>query len=82
MSLIVRSQKRPVATGTEAVAHRNGEVVSWQPANGENGRGRIRLEGEIWHAEGPKDLIPGARVAVKSRDGLTLIVESEQKESE
>jgi membrane-bound serine protease (ClpP class) len=82
LSLIFRSQERPVATGAEAVVHGNGEVVSWHPASGAKGRGRIRVEGELWHAEGPKDLRPGARVTVRSRDGLTLIVGSEQKESE
>jgi membrane-bound serine protease (ClpP class) len=73
LTMVLRGRDRPVVTGPEAVAHGHGEVVSWQRAEGQ-----VRLEGEIWHAEGPEHLSPGARVAVTSRDGLTLTVEPEQ----
>jgi membrane-bound serine protease (ClpP class) len=73
LGMALRGRDRPVVTGPEAVAHGHGEVVTWQGA-----KGQVRLEGEIWHAEGPEHLTPGARVAVKSRDGLTLTVEPEQ----
>lgn len=72
LTMVLRGRERPVVTGAEAVAHGHGEVVSWQA-----GKGRVRLEGEIWHADGPAVLEPGARVRVKSRDGLTLTVEPE-----
>jgi membrane-bound serine protease (ClpP class) len=73
LGMALRGRDRPVVTGPEAVAHGHGEVVTWQGA-----KGQVRLDGEIWHAEGPEHLTPGARVAVKSRDGLTLTVEPEQ----
>ncbi len=70
LGMVLRGRERPVVTGAEAVVHGQGEVVSWQA-----GKGQVRLEGEIWHAEGPAVLEPGTRVAVKSREGLTLTVE-------
>ena len=73
LGMALRGRDRPVVTGPEAVAHGHGEVVTWQGA-----KGQVRLEGEIWHAAGPEHLTPGTRVAVKSRDGLTLTVEPEQ----
>ena len=73
LGMALRGRDRPVVTGPEAVAHGHGEVVTWQGAEG-----KVRLEGEIWHAAGPERLTPGTRVAVTSRDGLTLTVEPEQ----
>lgn len=70
LGMVLRGRGRPVVTGAEAVATGHGEVVSWR---GEEGK--VRLAGEIWHARGAADLAPGTRVAVKSRDGLTLTVE-------
>jgi membrane-bound serine protease (ClpP class) len=54
------------------VAHGHGEVVSWR-----DGKGQVRLDGEIWRAQGAADLAPGTPVAVTARDGLTLTVEPE-----
>lgn len=78
LSLVMRSQDRPVATGAEAVASGHGEIVSWHAIDSGRGEGRVRLDGELWHAMGPGDLNPGARVTVRSRDGLTLMVEPEK----
>jgi membrane-bound serine protease (ClpP class) len=70
LGMVLRGQDRPVVTGAAAGAHGHGEVVSWQ-----GGKGQVRLEGEIWRAVGPAVLEPGTRVAVTSREGLTLTVE-------
>jgi len=78
LSLVFRSHDRPVATGPEALASGHGEIVTWQPADGIGGEGRVRLDGELWHAVGPEALEPGMRVTIKSRDGLTLTVEPDQ----
>jgi membrane-bound serine protease (ClpP class) len=78
LSLAMRSQNRPVATGAEAIASGHAEIVSWHAAGGGCGEGRVRLDGELWQAEGPDGLVPGARVAVRSRAGLTLTVEPEK----
>jgi membrane-bound serine protease (ClpP class) len=72
LTMVLRGRERPVVTGAEAVAHGHGKVVTWR-----GGRGQVRLQGEIWQAEGPPDLIPGTRVAVTAREGLTLRVAPE-----
>lgn len=72
LGMVLRGRDRPIVSGPESVAHDHGEVVTWQ---GEEGH--VRLQGEIWRARGPSALAPGTRVAVKSRDGLTLTVEPE-----
>ena len=42
------------------------------------GLGQIRLQGEIWAARCEAGAVPGDRVRVTGRDGLTLIVEPAQ----
>ena len=71
LSMLLRSRKRLIITGKEALLGAEGEAVAWR---GEDGR--VRIRGEIWRARAPKPLQPGARVKVIDRDGLVLIVES------
>jgi membrane-bound serine protease (ClpP class) len=71
LSMLLRSRKRLVVTGKEALLGAEGEALAWQ---GEDGR--VRIRGEIWRARATKPLQPGARVKVIDRDGLVLIVES------
>jgi membrane-bound serine protease (ClpP class) len=68
--LLLRSRRRAVMTGPEALAGATGEVVSWNGAEG-----RVRVMSEIWRARAAVPLIPGARVKVIARDGLTVVVE-------
>ncbi len=70
LTMVLRGRERPVVTGAEAISHGHGRVESWR-----GGTGLVRLEGELWRAEGPADLAPGTPVAVKARDGLKLRVE-------
>jgi membrane-bound serine protease (ClpP class) len=71
LSMLLRSRKRLVVTGKEALLGAEGEAVAWL---GEDGR--VRIRGEIWRARAAKPLQPGTRVKVVDRDGLVLIVES------
>ena len=71
LSMLLRSRKRLVVTGKEALLGAEGEAVAWR---GEDGR--VRIRGEIWRARASKPLKPGTRVKVVDRDGLVLIVES------
>ena len=71
LAMLLRSRKRLVVTGKEALLGAEGEAVAWQ---GEDGR--VRIRGEIWRARASKPLKPGTRVKVVDRDGLVLIVES------
>ena len=67
---LLRSRKRPVVTGSEALVGAEGEIVSWQ-----DGDGRVRVMGEIWLARANASLAVGSRVKIIGRDGLVLRVE-------
>jgi len=71
LAALLRSRKRPVVTGTEALIGATGETVSWQ-----GDEGRVRVKGEIWRARAVAPLADGSRIKVVSRDGLVLLVKS------
>jgi membrane-bound serine protease (ClpP class) len=71
LAMLLRSRKRAVVTGAEALLGAEGETVFWQ---GEEGR--VRINGEIWRARAAAPLQPGSRVKVVERDGLIVRVES------
>jgi membrane-bound serine protease (ClpP class) len=71
LAALLRSRKRPVVTGGEALVGAEGETVSW---DGEEGR--VRVAGEIWRARAATPLAAGKRVKVLGRDGLALRVEA------
>ncbi|MBZ0147627.1 MAG: hypothetical protein K8F62_08820 [Pseudorhodoplanes sp.] len=54
-----------------------GVVIDWQDRDDDAGTGHIRIQGEIWNARAARNLRPGDRVRIVSRDGLTLTVEPE-----
>jgi membrane-bound serine protease (ClpP class) len=69
LAALLRSRRRPVVTGGEALIGASGETVSWQ-----GHEGRVRVQGEIWRARADAPLPDGARIKVVSRDGLVLVV--------
>jgi membrane-bound serine protease (ClpP class) len=69
LAALLRSRKRPVVTGSEALIGAEGEIVSWQ-----GGDGRVRVMGEIWQARADASLAVGSRIKVIGRDGLVLRV--------
>ena len=70
LAALIRTRKRPVVSGGEALIGATGETVSWQ-----GNEGRVRVEGEIWRAQADAPLPDGCRVKVTGRDGLVLRVE-------
>jgi membrane-bound serine protease (ClpP class) len=70
LSLLLRSRRRPVVSGREALIGAEGEAVSW-----DDGEGRVRIGGEIWRARASRRLPAGTRVKVVGRQGLVLSVE-------
>jgi membrane-bound serine protease (ClpP class) len=70
LASLLRSRRRPVVTGGEALIGAEGETVSWQ-----GGEGRVRVKGEIWLARSSAPLAAGSRVKIVGRDGLVLRVE-------
>jgi membrane-bound serine protease (ClpP class) len=70
LAMLLRSRRRPVVTGGEALIGAEGEAVAWEgPA------GTARVNGEIWQARSRHPLRPGAPIRVVNRDGLILTVE-------
>jgi membrane-bound serine protease (ClpP class) len=70
LSLLLRSRRRPVVTGKEALIGAGGEALMW-----EQDEGRVRVQGEVWRARAAQPLQPGTRIKVINRDGLVLVVE-------
>lgn len=68
----IKARQRPVVSGLEEMKHARGEVL-----DDFEGRGRIRVHGEIWWAESPVPLKRGDRVVVSAVDGLVLQVNKE-----
>jgi membrane-bound serine protease (ClpP class) len=71
LAALLRSRKRPVVTGGEALIGAEGEVVTWQESEG-----RVRVQGELWLARAKAPLLAGTRIKVVGRDGLVLFVEA------
>jgi membrane-bound serine protease (ClpP class) len=74
LAMAMRARRRPVVSGRDLLVGGHGRVADW-----EGGRGRVRVEGELWQAVGPPDLPPGRRVRVTGLHGLTLSVEADEK---
>jgi membrane-bound serine protease (ClpP class) len=72
MTLLARSQARPVTTGQEEMIGSPGRVLEWHGRDG-----RVRVRGEIWRAEGPEGLARDQTVRVKAIRGLTVEVQPE-----
>lgn len=73
LAMLLRSRRRPVVTGGEALIGAEGEAVEW-----EGTAGRVRVKGEIWQARASHPLQPAARIKVVDREGLVLTVEPQR----
>ncbi|HML08039.1 MAG TPA: nodulation protein NfeD [Xanthobacteraceae bacterium] len=71
LAALLRSRKRPVVTGAEALIGAAGEAIAWQ-----GGDGRVRVNGEVWLARSDAPLAAGSRVKIIGREGLVLRVEA------
>lgn len=76
LRLTLKSQKANVTTGLEELHHAVGEVVNWS-----QGKGDVRVTGEIWQAVADADLIlqKGDAVRVTEVNGLKLTVAPAEK---
>ena len=68
----IKARKRPVVSGLEEMLHASGEVLE-----DFEGKGRIRIHGEIWWAKSSVPLRQGDHVVVTAVDGLVLYVNKE-----
>jgi membrane-bound serine protease (ClpP class) len=71
MASVLRSRRRAVVTGGEQLIGSAAEVV-----RAEGAEGWVRVRGEEWRARAATGALrPGARVRVRAREGLVLLVE-------
>lgn len=70
LAMAVQARRRPVVSGRDLLVGSRGRIVEWDA-----GRGRVRVEGELWQAAGPPDLAAGRGVRITGVQGLTLSVE-------
>ncbi len=64
------SKRRRAVVGAETLVGRRATVVRALTP-----RGQVRLDGEVWEARSPVDVLPGDDVVVTALDGLVLEVE-------
>lgn len=69
MYLAMRARRRPVVTGAEQLVGDTAEAVE-----DFEGRGRVRIYGELWNAVASGKVAQGQRLRVDRVDGLTLYV--------
>jgi len=70
LAMLLRSRRRAVVSGAEALLGAEGETLFWQGTEG-----RVRVMSEIWRARAAAPLQPGTRVKVIARHGLVVVVE-------
>ena len=75
ISLAVRSQLRKPFSGSEGMVGEEGEAVT-----DIDGKGKVRVVGELWDARCDRAVRKGEAVTVKGLDGMTLIVERKDLE--
>ena len=75
IGMAVKARARPVITGGEALIGAAGEIVEHR-----DGQWWARVQGEVWQVRSRAALRRHQRVRVTARDGLTLLVESDQQE--
>lgn len=71
LAFAMKGQRNPVTTGEEGMLNSKGEVLKWA-----NGRGEVRIMGEIWQAvpEESRSFRKGDTVKIVKVDGLKLII--------
>ena len=60
-------------TNADRLIGREGIVIV--PLNGTEGKGQVKIDGQIWSAKADADIAEGIRVTVKSIEGVKLVVE-------
>lgn len=71
---IVRSQRAPAQTGSEAMVHTHATADDDFVADASIYRGRVSTHGELWNAVSDLPVRAGEALQVVDRDGLTLRV--------
>ena len=65
-------------TNADRLIGREGVVIV--PLNGLEGKGQVKIDGQVWSAKADKDIAEGIKVTVKSIEGVKLVVEIASQE--
>ncbi|MCR4702748.1 MAG: NfeD family protein [Saccharofermentans sp.] len=60
-------------TNADRLIGREGVVIV--PLDGMEGKGQVKIDGQVWSAKADTDIAEGIRVTVKSIEGVKLVVE-------
>ncbi len=77
LSLVHKSRKNPVVSGSEELVGSTGEVIE-----AVENYGRVSVHSENWQAKSQAPIAPGQKIRVTGIEGLTLIVEPENSTTE
>jgi membrane-bound serine protease (ClpP class) len=79
LAFAMKGQRNPVTTGEEGLLNSKGEVLKWA-----NGRGDVRVMGEIWQAvpAESRSFRKGDMVKIVKIDGLKLIIAPQEDNDE
>ena len=69
-------RKNVQRTNADRLIGRDGTVIV--PLNGAEGKGQVKIDGQIWSAKANTDIAEGIRVTVKAIEGVKLVVEIAQ----
>ena len=61
-------------TNADRLIGRDGIVIV--PLNRTEGKGQVKIDGQVWSAKADTDIAEGIRVTVKSIEGVKLVVET------
>jgi membrane-bound serine protease (ClpP class) len=77
---ILRAHRNPVLTGTESLIDTNAVATDAFLHQQDQYTGTVRVHGEFWKAISETPIGSNQTVRIRSRDGLTLVVEPESAE--
>ena len=63
-------------TNADRLIGREGVVIV--PLNGAEGKGQVKIDGQVWSAKADTDIAEGIKVTVKAIEGVKLVVEITQ----
>ena len=67
-------KKNVQRTNADRLIGREGTVIV--PLNVAEGKGQVKVDGQVWSAKAKADIAEGVRVTVKSIEGVKLVVEA------
>ncbi|MCF7885510.1 MAG: nodulation protein NfeD [Candidatus Marinimicrobia bacterium] len=74
-SMVMKTLKTQVTTGTEGMAGLEGEAISDITEAG----GQVIVHGEVWNAESNSEIKEGDKITVEKREGMKVIVNKKEE---